>query len=172
MPVSAQQLNRWAPSSRLKVVTNHQQMISDFRQQPIPRVPEEQIVMKAGVRTTQFLRVQVTVKVRRACIPSHCIGLNPACLLNACCTSIGRNCKLLFLFPLSDEASGCIPYHSYAQLWTRIFMIRKHCSIETHNEYVINCCSVYKILYGTSKCELHCMTYLLAILTLTTTGID
>jgi len=48
----------------LKLVTNHKQMISDFCQCPIPRVHEEQIVMKAQVSKRHFLRVQVTVKVR------------------------------------------------------------------------------------------------------------
>ena len=61
----------------LKFVTNHEQTISDFRQRPIPRVHEEQIVMKAQVKQMQFLRVQV----------------------------IGRNCMLVFVFALSAEAS-------------------------------------------------------------------
>jgi hypothetical protein len=150
MPVSAQRLNRWLASSCLKFVTNHKQTISDFLQRPIPRVHKDQIVMKARVRTTQFLRVQVTVKVRRACNPCHSIRLNPACLFNARCISIGRNCMLLFVFPLSDEASWRIPYRSYALLWTPIFMLSQHCSIETHNEYVIKWCGVYKILCATS----------------------
>jgi len=92
----------------LKFVTNHSQSISDFRHRPIPRVHEEQIVTKARVKKRQFLRVQVIVKVRRACNPSHYIRWYPACRLNARWTSIGRNCMLLFVFPLSDEASWCI----------------------------------------------------------------
>ena len=150
MPVSAQRQNRWLASSCLKFVTNHKQTISDFLQCPIRRVHKDQIVIKARVRTMQFLRVQVTVKVRRACNPSHFIRLNSACLFNARCISIGRNCMLLFIFPLSDEASGCIPYCSYALLWTPIFMLSQHCSFETHNEYVIKRCGVYKILCATS----------------------
>jgi len=89
----------------LKFVTNHEQTISDFRHRPIPRVHEEQIVMKAGVKKMRFLRVQVIVKVRRAYNPSHYIRLNPVCRLNARCTSISRNCMLLFVFPVSDKAS-------------------------------------------------------------------
>ena len=60
---------------RLKFMTNYKQTISDFRQPLIRRVHEEQIVTKAGVKKTQFLRVQVIVKVRRGCNPSHYIGL-------------------------------------------------------------------------------------------------
>jgi len=150
MPVSAQRLNQWLASSCLKFVTNHKQMMSDFLQRPIPRVHKDQNVMKARVKTTQFLRGQVTFKVRQACNPSHSIRLNPACQFNARCTSIGRNCMPLFVFPLSDEASWRIPYRSYVLLWTPIFMWTQHCSIETHNEYVIKWCGVYKILCTTS----------------------
>jgi hypothetical protein len=172
MPVSAQRLNWWLAGSCLKFVTNHKQMISDFLQRPIPRVHKDQIMMKARDRTMQFLRVQVTVKVRQACKPSHSITLNPACLFNAPCTSIGQNCILLFDFLLSDEASWRIPYRSYALLWTRTFILSQHCSIETHNEYVIKWCGVYKILFATSYCEWQFMTHSLAILALRTTGID
>jgi len=105
MAVSAQWLNRWPASARLKCVTNHIQTISDFLRSPIARLDEEQNLMTARIKTTQFLKVQVTVKVRRACNPSHCIRLNAACRFNACCTSIGRNCMLLFVFSLWDEAS-------------------------------------------------------------------
>jgi len=89
----------------LKFVTNPKQSISDFRQCPIPRVYEEQTVTKAQVKKRQFLRVQVIVKVRRACNPSHYMKLYPACRLNARWTLIGWNCMLLFVFPHSDEAS-------------------------------------------------------------------
>jgi len=150
MPVSAQRLDRWPASSCLKFVTNHTQTISDFLQRPISSVQKDQIVMKAWVRTMQCLIVHVTVTVRRACISSHCIGLNSPCLFNACCTSIGWNCMVLFVFPLSDEASWHIPYSSYALLWTPIFMLSQQCSIQTHNEYVIQWCSVYKIVCATS----------------------
>jgi len=61
--------------------------------------------MKARVKKMQFLGVQVIVKVRQAYNPSHYIRLNPVCRLNARCISIGRNCMLLFVFPLQDEAS-------------------------------------------------------------------
>jgi len=105
MRVSAQRLNQWPARSCRKSVTNHNQTISDLLQHPIPTVHAEQMVMKAQVKKRQFLRVQVTVKVRRACNPRHCIRLNPACRFNACWTSIGRNCMLLFIFPLSDETS-------------------------------------------------------------------
>jgi hypothetical protein len=90
---------------RLKFVTNHSLMTSDFRQHLIPRGREEQIVMKARVNTRQFLRVQVIVNVRRAYNPSHYISFNPVCQLNAHCTSIGQNWMLLFVVPLSDGAS-------------------------------------------------------------------
>jgi len=78
MAGSAQRLNRWLIASlcwpaqsvtgkvmptayleRLKFVTNHQQTISDFRQNPIPNVHEEQIVMKAQVKKRQLSTVQV-----------------------------------------------------------------------------------------------------------------
>jgi hypothetical protein len=49
---------------RRMFVTDHEETISDFPQSPIRRVHEEQIVMKARVKKWQFLRVQVTVKVR------------------------------------------------------------------------------------------------------------
>jgi len=150
MPVSAQWFNRWPASFRLKFMTNHKQTKSDFFLCAISTVHKDQIVMKAQVRTTQFLRVQVTVKVRQACNPSHCIRLNSACLFNACCTSIGRNCMLLFIIPLLNEASWGIPYRCYALLWTPILMLSQHCRIETHNEYVIEWCGVYKILCTTS----------------------
>jgi len=88
---------------RLEFMTKHTQTISDFRQCPIPRVHEERIVMKARVKKRQFLRVQVTVKVRGACNPSHYIRLNLACQFNAHCTSIGWNWMLLFVFLLSDD---------------------------------------------------------------------
>jgi len=90
---------------RLKFETNHKQTISDFRQHPIPRVHEVQIVMKAWIKNWQFLSIQVTVIVRQAYNPSHYIRLYPACRFNSRCTSIGRNCMLLMVFPLSDEAS-------------------------------------------------------------------
>jgi len=90
---------------RLKFVTNHQQTITDFRQLPIPRVHEEQIAMKARVKKRRCLRVQVIAKVRQAYNPSYYITLNSKCQLNAHCTLIGRNCMLLFVFLLSDEAS-------------------------------------------------------------------
>jgi len=134
MPVSAQRLNRWLNISLcsaaqsvigklpptayiecLKFVTSHKQTISDFRQCPIPRVHEEQIGMKAWVKKKQFLRVQEIVKVRQTYNPSHYIRLNPACQLNASCTSIGRNGMLLFIFPLSDKA-----------LWS-IHIVLMHC---------------------------------------------
>ena len=51
---------------RQRIVANHEQTISNFRQSPIPRVHEEQLVMIAPVKKRQFLRVQVTVLVRRA----------------------------------------------------------------------------------------------------------
>ena len=89
----------------LKFVTNHKQTKADICQCPILRMHEEQIVMKARVKKMQFLRVQVIFKVRRAYNPSHYIRLNSVCRLNARCTSIGRNCMLLFVFALSDEAS-------------------------------------------------------------------
>jgi hypothetical protein len=144
MPVSAQRLNQWPASSHLKSVTTHKRMIYDFLQHPIPTVHEEQIKMKAQVRTRQFLRVQVTVKDRRAWNPIHYISLNPSCLINACCTSIGRNCILLFAFLLSDEASARISYCSYALFWIPMLMLTQHCSIETRNEFVIKWCGVYK----------------------------
>jgi hypothetical protein len=83
-------------------------MISDFLQRPILRVHKEQIGMTAQVKTMQFLRGQVTVNVRRASNPSHCIGLNPSCRFNACCTTIDQNCMPLFVFPLSVAASWWI----------------------------------------------------------------
>jgi hypothetical protein len=150
MPVSAHPLNQWQASSHLKLVTNHKQTISDFLQQPIPRVHKDQMVMKARVRTTQFLRVQVTVKVGWGCNPRHCIGLNSACLFNTRCTSIVRNCMLWFVFPQLAEVSWRIPYRSFALLWTPIFMLSQLCNIETHNEDVIKCCGVYKIVFATS----------------------
>jgi len=150
MAVSARQFDRWPAGSCLRFGTNHTQMISDFPQCAIPRVHNDQIVMKAWVRTAQFPRVQVTVKVRRACNPSHCIRFNPVCLFNARCTSICQNCMLLFVSPPSDGASWRIPYPSYALLWTPILMLSQHCSIETHNEYGIKWCGVFKILCATS----------------------
>jgi len=89
---------------RLKFTTNYK-MISDFPPLPIPRVHKEQIVMKAWVNETLFLRVQVTVIVRWDCNHSLYIRLNPNCYFNSCCTSIGPNCFLLFIFPLSGETS-------------------------------------------------------------------
>ena len=62
-------------------------------------------VMKARVNNKQFLRVQVIVKVGRAYNPSQWIGLNPACRLNSRCTSICRDCTLLFVHPLWNEVS-------------------------------------------------------------------
>jgi hypothetical protein len=61
------------------MVANHKQSLYNLSQCPIPRVYEEQLMMKAGVKKRQFLRVQVIVKVRGAYNPSHSIGLNPAC---------------------------------------------------------------------------------------------
>ena len=101
-------ISKFPPSGLLdhvKFVTNPKQTISHYCQRAIGRVHEDHIVMKAQVRKRQFLRVQVTVKVWRACNPSHYIRLNLACQLNGRCTSMGRNCTLLFSFPLSDEAS-------------------------------------------------------------------
>ena len=113
MAVSAQQLNRWAASSRpphilsawsLWQIMNWQYLISaDVQSQECMKYI--QIVMKAQVKNRQFLRVQVTVKVRRAYNPSHYIRLNPACRFNSRYTSIGQNCMPLLVFPLSDEAS-------------------------------------------------------------------
>jgi hypothetical protein len=85
-------------------MTNHKENLSHFRQHPIPTVHEEQIMMKARVKKMQFLTLQVIVKVRRTYNPSPYIELNPVCCLNDHCTSIGHNCMLLFVFPLSDEA--------------------------------------------------------------------
>jgi hypothetical protein len=172
MLVSAQRLDQWPVSSRLRFTTNHRQTISDVLQRAIPREHAEQIVMKACVRTMQFLRVQVTVKLRRACNPSDCIRLNPACLLNACCTSSGHKCMLVFVFPLSHKVSWRIPYCSYALVRSAIFMLNQHCCIDTHNEYMIKWCGVYKIVYATSWCEWQFMTHSLALLALTTTAID
>ena len=50
----------------------------------------------------------IIVKVRRSYNPSHYIRLYPICSLNTRCASIGRNCMLLFVFPLSDESSWCM----------------------------------------------------------------
>jgi len=54
----------------LNCATNHKQTISDFRQCPIARVHEDEIVMNAWVKRRQLRRVQVTVKVRLATIPA------------------------------------------------------------------------------------------------------
>jgi hypothetical protein len=91
----------WMP----EIVTHHKQTISSFRQHPIPQVDEQPIMRTARDKKRQFLRVQVTVKVSRDNKLSHYIRLNSACRFNACCTSIVRNCILLLLFPMSDEAS-------------------------------------------------------------------
>jgi hypothetical protein len=112
MPASTQQLNRGPASSppphnlnAWEFVTNHKQTISDFRHYPIHRAHENQIMTKAHVKNLLFLKVQVIAKVRQACNPSHYITLYSACWLNFCWTSIGRNCMMLFIFLLSDEAS-------------------------------------------------------------------
>jgi hypothetical protein len=62
-------------------------------------------MMKTRVKKRLFLTVEVIVNVRRAYNLSHYIRLDPVCQLNAPCTSIGLNCMLLIVFPLSDEAS-------------------------------------------------------------------
>ena len=61
-------------------------------------------------------------------------------------------------------------YCSYALLWTPIFIFSQHCSIETHNEFVIKWCGVYKIVRNIVMWLF--MTHSLAILALTTSGID
>ena len=138
MPVSPQKLNRWPDSSRLQFVTNHTQTITDFLQRPIPWGHEEQRVMNARVKTTQFLSVQISAKVRRVGNPSHFVRLNPACQFNSSCTSIGRNYMLLFIFPLSDVALWRIHLVLIHCFKPPIFMLSQHCSIETYNEFGIN----------------------------------
>jgi len=86
-----------------------------------------------------------------ACNPTCYIRLNPAYRFNACCTLIGWNCMPWFVFLLSDEASWLIYIVlMLAMLWTPIFMLSQQYTIETHNEFVIKWCGVYKIL-----CVLH-----------------
>jgi hypothetical protein len=89
----------------LKFVTNHKQMVSDFLQRPIPRVHNDQIVMKSPVKKSQFLRVQVIVKEWQAYNPTHYTRLNLVCLLTARYTSIDRNCMPSFGILLSDDIS-------------------------------------------------------------------
>jgi hypothetical protein len=89
----------------LKFVTNHEQTISDFCQHSIQTVREDEIVMKARVKKLQFLRVQDIVKVRRAYNTSHYIRLNPHGNSILPAPQLARNCMLLFVFLLSDEAS-------------------------------------------------------------------
>jgi hypothetical protein len=85
--------------------TNHKQMIFDFQQLPISRLPEEQIVITNSVKKGQLLRVYVRATVRPNCNPSHYMTLNPACQFVVCCTSVCQNSMLSFLYPDSDEAS-------------------------------------------------------------------
>jgi len=199
MSVLAQRLDWWWASTHLKFVTHHKQTISDFLQHPIWRVYSSNFHDPGNATTLTQGKFSGNMKIWQVCRTNHdqnssydnsvsestskCKGKaslqsQPLHLIESCkpiqC-SLHLNwpeLHAIFVFRLSDEASWCIPYYSYALLQTPIFMLSQHCRIVTHNEFVIKWRGVCKILWAASWCEWQCMMHSLVILALTTTGID